>query len=108
MSGRILDIRPDGIIEKFHYDETTDTSYIETIQDVESIIKENKRQFNDTPEFGKHKGDLHRVASVPVVLMQKWAKEWGLNMYGEDFKVKLIQRLNDPDYKYLKTCNTKI
>ena len=87
----------------------SDDAWPRTEQEVDPVLDANQKRFNETPEFGKHlKGDMHHVASVPIQLLYNWSQEWGLNMYSKEFKIKMVQRLNDPDYKKLKVMNTRI
>jgi hypothetical protein len=111
LTKRLLDYDPStGITEYFHYDHTTDTSYVETIQDVEPILDVNKAEAND-PEITKRgiKNGLWRFASVPLWVQMKWLNEYGLKnwpMLPENGDL-LFRLLNSPDWKYLK-CTEKI
>lgn len=93
---------------KLHYTAHEDTLIVERTQDVQAILDDNKRQFNDTPEFGKFGGDMTKVASIPLVVLEKWQKEEGLNYLNKEDWPKIMAKLNDGDYKLLRTYNGKI
>ena len=81
-------------------------------QDVEPILKQNKReaneQWNRTPKdtFGR------KIASIPLIIVEKWLKEWGVSykefLTNPDIKAKVNARLNDPEYRYLRTDHSRI
>ena len=78
-------------------------------QDVEGILESNKRAALDDEQnpaaFGR------RVASIPNMVIEQWIKE-GLNIFdlGKDpsVKKKLFQKLNDPEWLYLRTHHSKL
>ena len=104
--GALLDVRP-GIRQVFH-DEPDGTFTIETRQDAQDIVDANKRRFNDYGDklsVGK-RGDFHKVASIPSTVMEQWIKETNGAIL-DDPKI-LAAKLNDPDWKFLKTSPTNI
>jgi len=94
-----------------------DTVTVDTYQDVQSIIDNNKLSLNnygDKLTFGKASKD-HVAASIPLNTWEKWREEtkvpdglggW-LYMVEQDRKV-LAAYLNNPDNKYLRTTPTRI
>jgi hypothetical protein len=50
--------------------------------------------------------DYVRVAQIPLVMLEKWAREDDINFYrwNEQDKARLMKRLNDPDYSKLRTA----
>ena len=92
----------------FHYDEVYDTITLNTVQDAEPIVDENKRRMNaygDKLSLGK-RGEWHHAASVPVNIWEKWMLDTG-GAIQKDPKL-LARYLNDPDYKYFKVAPTNI
>lgn len=83
---------------KYHFD--GDRLIIERVQDIEPIIEENKRRMNawyGHNESNRWRGDVHHVASVPEVVIEKWCNEHGFTY--EDFikDSSICKRfLNDP------------
>lgn len=97
-----------GITEIFHYDETTGTAYIESLQDVEPQLEENKRLQNND-DYTKHgiKNEFWNYAHVPAIVQLKWLQKYGpQNDPMKKGNEKLLFRLlNDPEWRYLKTTN---
>lgn len=48
--------------------------------------------------------EMKRVASIPAALVVKWLVEEGLDVYDPDHAERLMRKLNDPDYAYLRTA----
>ena len=99
-----------GIEEWFHYDAQTDTTYIETRQDVEPILEANKILQNDD-EYSRHgiKHEMWHYASVPLIVQMRWLNEYGMDNWPlRPGNEKLLFRLlNSPEWRYLK-CTGKI
>ena len=97
-----------GITEIFHWDEATKTARIETLQDVEPILDQNKALANDD-DFTKKgiKNEFWKYANIPVVVQLKWLQKYGPeNDPMKKGNEKLLFRLlNDPEWRYLKTTN---
>lgn len=99
MKGQILSA-DGGILSEFYYDDTTDRAVIRTCQDVEPYLKANKAAFNDAPTRW---GEFAHVASIPVVVLEKWGNEDGINYLAPENSAALRAKLNDPDNKFLRT-----
>ena len=96
----LLDVNGD-IIETFHYDEMTGKSVVKKTQDVEPYLDRNQREKN--LQSSGWKGDLHKVASVPLVLIEQWSKELGVNILEKANRHLLMLKLNDRNYSKLRT-----
>ena len=79
--------------------------HVKTTQDVEDIIENNKRLQN-TPQksdWGRH------IADIPNNFINKWLNEaWAagnvnMKMFDEDFNRMVKMKLDDPDWKWLRT-----
>ena len=92
----------------FHYDESDDKFTLNTVQDAQPIVDENKRkmnQYGDKLSVGK-RGEWHHAASLPINIWDQWMQA----TYGaieQDSKL-LAAYLNNPDYKYFKVAPTNI
>ena len=66
------------VVSTFDYDSLTDTTIIQTVQDCEPILNENRRlrEMNDGYSPSR---ELKRIASIPMELARKWIHEAGLN-----------------------------
>lgn len=60
------------------------------------------------PYTGALQKGFTKVASIPNDILEDWAKEWGLGLGDKEFKLKMVTRLNDPEYLYLKTSTAKL
>ncbi len=54
----------------FHWDAATQSFTIETVTDVEDVIEQNKIERNNI-NTKSWKGDIHKVASLPISLWMK-------------------------------------
>lgn len=104
-----------GFTDEYYYIEPT--SKFETpkirirrLQDVESNIDNNKNLFNSfagkKPTYSDS-GGLHKVASIPLVIIEKWMKEDGFNWFKSTDKERRA-KLNSPEYRYLLTRPGKL
>lgn len=104
---RLLDHDPaTGVTEYFHYEADTDTTVVETVQDVEPILDQNRALTNDE-SYSQNgiKNEMWHYASVPIVVQMKWLSEYGFDnwpMHPQNKRL-LFKLLNSPDYRYLKT-----
>jgi hypothetical protein len=99
-SRRVLDYDPaTGITQWFHYDDATGDMGLETQQDVRLVIEGTKEAFNQADERKPWKGDVHKVASIPMVIYHELAK------ISNNFKDQRVVRkwLNDRDNSVFRT-----
>ena len=78
------------------------------MQDVGSILDQNKKKQNDELEGYSKSQDLKQVASIPMVVAEKWIKDDGVNwlsLTGSDREKYIRKKLNDPDNAFLRTDN---
>ena len=97
---RVLDYdAATGITQWFHYDDATGDVGLETQQDVGLVIESTKGAFNQTDERAPWKGDVHKVASIPMVIYHELAK------ISNNFKDQRVVRkwLNDRDNSVFRT-----
>jgi hypothetical protein len=80
-------------------------------QDVEPVLEANKRRMNDAP--GLKSGQVYqdevfnKVASIPMVVVEQWMKE-GIDIFNPDHADAVNRKLNDPEYRYLRTLPGKL
>lgn len=99
METRLFNTIPEfGIVEKWHYDEATDTAHIESVQDVESVLELNRSEFNATDERARYRDGAHPVARIPLVVLQELRKQ-GI----ADDPARMRKWLNDPENRYFRT-----
>ncbi|WP_176052593.1 hypothetical protein [Paraburkholderia caribensis] len=104
MSKKVFDYAPEfGITRYWHYDESNDKATIEEVQDHSTIVEVNKNRFNQMDERANWKGDMHHVATIPLVILQD------LKMKGIlDDKVAFKKWLNDPENRFFRTRPGKV
>lgn len=66
-----------GVIQTLTYDDAEKTTTIETIQDVDPILENNKRLQSLNDGYSPSR-ELRRVASVPHVVILDWCKKDGI------------------------------
>lgn len=83
---------------------------VHSMQDVEPILEYNKelRTQPQHSDWGRH------VASIPNVIITQWLnEEWmrgnvGLRPFTKEFDELVKRKLNDPDWKYLRTDSQSV
>jgi hypothetical protein len=76
---------------------------IETRQDVSRALDDNLRQrnaFEGYRDRGSH--HMHHVAHIPNVVIDQWMAE-GLDVFNPDHAERVWKRLNDSDWRKLRT-----
>ena len=101
----------DPISTEFKYDENEDKVILKNTQDIEPLIKLNKQEFNNDSMYGgvetKDKS-MRKVASIPLIIIEKWKRELGVDVMNKDHMPKVKQLLNDPQYRFLRTHESVI
>lgn len=96
-----------SLSEKYYYDETEDKLHIERVQDVQPILDQNKRAFNDAGSFKSEV--FNKKASIPVVVLLQWLQKKGITYQEFMGNDKVLKRfLNDPDNKFCLTRPGKV
>ena len=93
------------IKRSFSYDHTDDKGVIHSVQDVEPLLDLNKKEATGDSIYGTGEGPLgmRKVASIPLVIIEKWKAELGVDAMNKDHMPKVKQLLNDPEYRFLRT-----
>jgi len=93
-----------GIETRYLWDDADKKLVVQRIQDIEPQLDVNRDEYNS---YGDHKASrykdtpLHKVATIPPGLVEQWMKE-GFNVYTATDQ-ELRRRLNDPQYRKLRT-----
>ena len=96
MSKRLIsDDAVTGIKTFLTYDAATDEAVISKEQDVQAIVEQNKREFNEAPERW---GEWTKVGSIPLSVYYDLQRQGILN----DQKA-MAKWLNDPDNRAFRT-----
>lgn len=102
---RLMSFDPLHSISTYHdYDAATDETRIIVEGDAEPLLDQNKRYANDTEMTRQGiKDEFWLYASIPAILQHKWLVEEGLDVYNPAHNARLSRKLEDPEFKYLKT-----
>lgn len=101
-----------GITETFVKDQMTGVISINQSQDLSLLNKINTQQRNNA-ERG-FKGDWHKVASIPLVMIEIWRNEMKAagysnpNPLAKENEVWLMAKLNSRDFSKLRTKEGRI
>jgi len=104
MGFRTLDCS-DGIVEQFKKN-PDGTFSIRRVQDVEPVLDDNQRESLSAPSGWK--GDLHKVASIPLIIVEQWWKELGSDPFNKANRQWLIAKLNSSEFGKLRTKEGRI
>jgi hypothetical protein len=86
-----------------------DNLHVKTVQDVQPILDLNKELRNSGPSKFERMSDLMHVASIPMVVVEDWINNYGINVMAPnaDDKKRIMALLNG-EFKYLKTRDMKL
>ncbi len=108
MNKRLFDYDPVTGIKTVYEDLGGDEFALHTIQDVEPILDANKAKANMGRDYYAASDDMWRVASIPASVQMKWMIEDGIDIYNADHADRVKKKLNDPDWRHLKTADIRI
>jgi hypothetical protein len=107
LAKRVVDYDPfTGMTTYFDYDHVSDTTLISREQDVKLLLDVNKKLQNDA-DYSKDgiKREWWHYASIPPIIIEKWRNEFGIDVFNKDHEKAVFRKLNDPEYRYLKTTS---
>ncbi len=105
MERRILD-QSEGKQDNVYVNNDGTEAVVETVQDVEPILRENAELRTMAPNPKAH---MRMVARVPEVVHNRWMKEWREGYSDRmPFKQFAAIKLNSRDYSKFRTSDTKI
>lgn len=79
------------------------TFLIEHRQDVEAHLDRNKALQNHDDGYSPTR-ELRRAASIPDVIVVKWMEENGINVFDPEHSTAVKRKLNDPEWRWLRTA----
>ena len=85
--------------------EHSDGFTIERVQDCEPILDRNKALQNERPN---RLAELRLAASIPLVVVEKWMNEEGINIFDPNHAEAVRRKLNSRDYLWLRTDNSRL
>jgi len=109
MSRLLLDYDPvTKTSEWFDYDEGTDSFSIATEQDLQDTLDYNKELRNEPGHFRGANNEMWHAASIPNIIILKWLNEDGIDVFNKEHWPQVKRKLNDPDYRHLRTGEFKV
>lgn len=75
-------------------------------EDVTANLEQNVRDQNAGDGYTPSR-DMRRVASIPMIIVEKWMRE-GLNLFDQNDWPKIRAKLNDSEYRHLRTALGRI
>ena len=95
-----------GLSVWMDYNELTDEVVLQYDSDVEPLLEENKILANDN-DYTKQgiKQSMWKYADIPSTIMMKWLIEDGLDVLDDNAWPQVLKKLNDPEYRHLKTTS---
>ena len=105
MTRRLLDFDPlTGLLEYHSYDPATDTTVIESVQNVAPILERNKALQVESDGGWSPSRELRRAAAIPDIIILKWRREEGIDVFNRDHWPAVRRKLNSSEYRYLRTA----
>ena len=100
----------DPIKTTFKYDHSEDKAILNSVQDVAPILELNKKEQNNDSMYGigENAAGMRKVASIPLVVIEKWKQELGVDIMNKNDWPKIRQLLNDPENRFFRTNEGKL
>jgi len=74
-------------------------------------LEQNKAEQNAIPQkqykSALRKKNMWKVASIPNIVVEQWRKE-GIDLFKDEDWPKVRAKLNDPEYKWLRTSPGRV
>lgn len=101
---RLISYNPDHGIRAYHERDPHNGATLITHEydDVDDILDNNKLNYNHVNGWNADRS-FHKVASIPLAVVHKWLVEEGWDALDKRYSDKLKQKLNDPEWRYLRT-----
>jgi hypothetical protein len=76
---------------------------IERFQDVSPILENNKILANSGDGYSASR-EWRRAASIPLIIVEKWKTEEGIDVLNPDHQEAVRRKLNSSEYAFLRTA----
>ncbi|MFP5449871.1 MAG: hypothetical protein ACLGHU_14125 [Alphaproteobacteria bacterium] len=96
-----------GGVRTFFKDNHDGTYTVMSEQDTDPILDQNKAMATHNDGWSESR-DMRRAASIPMILVEKWKREQGVNVLRPEGEEFLKRVLNDADYQHLRTAPGRI
>jgi hypothetical protein len=79
---------------------------------VKAHLEMNKAEYNSinhkSYKAALGKKNMWKAASIPNIIIEKWKKEEGLDIFNDDHWPRIQAKLNSEEFKFLRTSPGKI
>lgn len=97
-----------GDVAHWWRDNGDGTSSVVSAQDVAPVLARNRAMANHNDGWSPSR-ELRRAAFIPNIIRDKWLNEEGWDAYRPDlYGERLRRKLNDPDWRYLRTAEWRM
>lgn len=98
-----------GTMTQFEVTSPTDLA-VRRFMDAQKVIDRNRVDQNDSSfNNGYTKSrDMKHVARIPILMLEIWAKQYGIPVYSKAMQEITRKKLNDPDLQWLRTGRGRI
>ena len=88
---------------------TDGNAEVERVQMIEPVIERNKKLYNDNDYKRKGiKNEWCHFATWPNIIIEKWIIDYGINVLDRNHWKAALKKLEDPEWRYLKTTTGRI
>lgn len=86
------------------WEDNHDGTYtVHSSQDVETALDLNKAMANHNDGYSPSR-EMRRAAHIPNIVLLQWRQEIGSDPLAPENRAWLLRRLDDPDWRYLRTA----
>ena len=100
-----------------YYDDLTDTTIIQSVQDCEPVLGRNQdirnygvggaKGLNEYSQKGI-KNNMWHVASIPNGVITEWKMKYGIDVFNKHQTKEVLKMLEKPEWAYLRTGTGKL
>lgn len=84
-------------------DEMTGDLTVVRSEDVGPALELNKALCNSGDGYSPSR-EWRRAASIPMVVVEKWRNELGVDVLNQDHRQKVLELLDSNEYRFLRTA----
>ena len=94
-------------VELFWYDEDTQTQHVKTVYKHTDVILDANKSIQGEQAGRDAENHFWEVARIPPSIQHLWLQE-GLDIYNREHGARLMKKLDDPEWKYLRVQTGRI